>query len=58
MLHVWYSLPEQSEAAAWWVAKSGAEHYAEHLDRLREWVAQLHERRRPGPLRDAATARR
>jgi len=24
-----------------WIRKSGAEHYAEHLPRLREWVEEL-----------------
>jgi hypothetical protein len=54
MLQVWYSLPESSAAAAWWVAKSGAEHYAEHIGRLREWVSQLHSRRLSG-ARDQPT---
>jgi hypothetical protein len=49
MLEVWYSLPSRDEAAAWWVAKAGAEHYREHLDRLRSWVATLQQDRdRPG----------
>jgi hypothetical protein len=41
MLRVWYALPSRTDAAAWWVAKAGAEHYREHLDRLRAWVAAL-----------------
>ena len=41
MLLDWEALPESSDEAAWWVRKSGAEHYAEHLDRLRVWVAEL-----------------
>ncbi len=49
MLQVWYSLPSRTDAAAWWVAKAGAEHYREHLARLRAWVSALqggpHERR-------------
>jgi hypothetical protein len=58
MLNVWYSLTEHSDAAAWWVAKAGADHYNEHLGRLREWVAELHGRRE-APLAHgrAATAR-
>ncbi len=47
LLDEWYHLHEQTDEAAWWVRKSGAEHYAEHLDRLREWVADLIERRTP-----------
>lgn len=43
MLEVWYALPSHSEAAAWWVAKAGAEHYREHLGRLRAWVSTLHD---------------
>jgi hypothetical protein len=45
MLEAWYQLEEQSDEAAWWIRKSAAEHYAEHLERLREWTAQLLERR-------------
>jgi hypothetical protein len=53
MLRVWASLKEPSDEAAWWVAKAGAEHYDEHLGRLREWVAELQARR----FRPAAPAR-
>jgi hypothetical protein len=42
MLEVWYVLPFRSDAAAWWVAKAGAEHYREHLGRLRSWVSAVH----------------
>ena len=45
MLEEWYALTEPSEEAAWWIRKSGPEHYGEHLDRLREWVDDLHARR-------------
>ncbi len=41
MLHVWYSLPSRTDAAAWWVAKAGADHYREHLGRLRSWVSEV-----------------
>ena len=34
-------LREPSPDAAWWIAKAGPEHYAEHLPRLREWVTEL-----------------
>jgi hypothetical protein len=47
MLEAWYGLSERDDEAAWWIRKSGAEHYAEHLDRLREWVAELAARRLP-----------
>lgn len=42
MLDAWTRLSVRTEAADQWVRKSGAEHYAEHLPRLREWVAELH----------------
>jgi hypothetical protein len=45
MLQDWYALDEASDEAAWWIRKSAAEHYAEHLGRLREWVAELLSRR-------------
>jgi hypothetical protein len=54
MLETWYDLSEPTDEAAWWVRKSGADHYAEHLPRLREWSAELiarrgvHARRRGG----------
>ena len=47
MLKAWYSLPTRTEAAAWWVGKAGTEHYQEHLDRLRAWVATLHDVQAP-----------
>jgi hypothetical protein len=43
MLQVWGELPELTHDAAFWISKSGAEHYAEHLPRLREWTAELHD---------------
>lgn len=45
MLQAWYELAEPSEDAAWWIRKSAAEHFAEHLPRLREWVGELRARR-------------
>jgi len=45
MLQAWGDLHEPTDEAAWWIRKSGAEHYSEHLPRLREWVAELAERR-------------
>jgi hypothetical protein len=47
MLEAWYAMSERNDEAAWWVRKAGAEHYAEHLERLREWVAELTARRTP-----------
>ncbi len=47
MLLEWYQLSDQSDEAAWWIRKSGGDHYLEHLDRLRAWVAELIARRAP-----------
>lgn len=47
MLQAWYGLDRPSDEAAWWIRKSAAEHYAEHLGRLREWTADLIARRPP-----------
>ena len=41
MLQAWRSLPEPSPEADRWISKAGPDHYAEHLPRLKEWVAQL-----------------
>lgn len=38
-------LRDGGDEAEWWVRKSGPEHYAEHLPRLREWVVELKTRR-------------
>ena len=45
MLQSWYELREPNDEAAWWIRKSAAEHFAEHLPRLREWSAELIARR-------------
>jgi hypothetical protein len=47
MVAEWYSMPEPTDEAAWWIRKSGSDHYAEHIDRLREWVDELVSRRAP-----------
>jgi hypothetical protein len=41
MLRAWRSLPNGSPEADVWISKAGPEHYAEHIPRLREWVAEL-----------------
>ncbi|MGZ8502504.1 MAG: hypothetical protein ACXWW6_06575 [Candidatus Limnocylindrales bacterium] len=46
MLQAWSELSAPTDEAAWWIRKSGVEHYAEHLGRLREWVDELMSRRR------------
>jgi hypothetical protein len=45
MIRAWYDIEEPSDEAAWWIRKSGSDHYAEHLERLREWVGELAVRR-------------
>ncbi len=50
MLQAWGALPALTQEAAFWIRKAGAEHYAEHLPRLREWEGQLREER-AGPDR-------
>jgi len=47
MVAEWYTFHEPTDEAAWWIRKSGSDHYAEHLDRLREWVDELLARREP-----------
>jgi len=50
MLQAWYALRDPSDDAAWWIRKSGADHYAEHLGRLHAWVSELIERRGATPV--------
>lgn len=45
MLGVWRDLTEITTPAVGWLDKVGAQHYDEHLPRLREWVADLVGRR-------------
>jgi hypothetical protein len=45
MIAEWYTLSEPNDEAGWWIRKAGADHYAEHVPRLREWVAELIGRR-------------
>jgi hypothetical protein len=49
MIEEWWRLAEPSEEAAWWIRKSGSDHYAEHLGRLRAWAADLIGRRPTSP---------
>jgi nicotinate-nucleotide adenylyltransferase len=46
MLEEFNRLPEITPEAEEWFRESGPEHYQEHLDRLREWVAQVAKVRR------------
>jgi hypothetical protein len=45
MIQEWFALSDPTDEAAWWIRKSGGDHFAEHLERLREWVAELVARR-------------
>jgi hypothetical protein len=46
MIQEWYRMREPTDEAAWWIRKSGGDHYAEHLGRLHEWTGELIDRRR------------
>jgi hypothetical protein len=48
MRQAWAALPEPNDEAAWWIRKSAIDHYAEHDERLRAWVAKLVARRGGG----------
>lgn len=50
MVDEWWLLEQPTEEAAWWIRKSGGDHFADHLGRLREWTAELIDRRRSGAL--------
>jgi hypothetical protein len=45
MLQEWRAVVAPDDETTWWIRKSGAEHYDEHLGRLREWVDELIGRR-------------
>jgi hypothetical protein len=45
MLQEWSFLEGPDDEATWWLRKSGADHYDEHLERLRVWVEELVARR-------------
>ena len=47
MIEEWSQLGQPTDEAAWWIRKSGSDHYADHLERLRAWSAALIERRTP-----------
>jgi hypothetical protein len=45
MVEEWWRLDEPTDESAWWIRKAGGDHYAEHVERLREWAAELIDRR-------------
>ena len=53
MIQEWYLLRHPTDKAAWWIRKSGGDHYAEHVGRLREWVDELVLRREDREVGDS-----
>ena len=45
MIVEWCRQPTLTDEVAWWADKAAAAHYAEHLERLRAWTAELIARR-------------
>ena len=41
MVDEWSRIRQPTDEAAWWIRKSGVDHYEEHLDRLEVWVGEL-----------------
>jgi hypothetical protein len=41
MLQAWNELDELTPDAIFWISKAGADHYREHLPRLRAWISEL-----------------
>ena len=41
MLRAWGSVADTTPDVERWIRKAGPEHYAEHIPRLRDWVASL-----------------
>jgi hypothetical protein len=52
LLHLLHGLPEIPPAAEAPLRKAGPQHYAEHLPRLREWVAELRSEHSPKEMGD------
>jgi hypothetical protein len=55
MIGEWWLLERPTDEAAWWIRKSGCDHYQEHIERLRAWVTELLDRRGHEPGDDSAT---
>ena len=45
LLQAWAALTTVDAEVAWWIRKSGADHYDEHLERLGAWTVELLARR-------------
>jgi hypothetical protein len=49
MILAFTALETRNDETAWWIRKSGADHYAEHFDRLLVWADELRARRDSSP---------
>lgn len=49
MIMAFTDLQERNDETAWWIRKAGADHYAEHLERLLVWADELRARRSSSP---------
>lgn len=49
MIMAFTELQERNDETAWWIRKAGADHYAEHLERLLVWADELRARRSSSP---------
>jgi hypothetical protein len=49
MILAFSELEDRNDETAWWIRKSGADHYSEHLDRLLVWADELRARRSSAP---------
>jgi hypothetical protein len=45
LLQAWADLTSVDDEVAWWIRKSGPDHYGEHLERLTAWATELIGRR-------------
>ncbi len=45
MVEAWHAFDRPGDEADWWIRKCAADHFGEHVGRLREWTAELIARR-------------
>lgn len=41
MLTAWIEVPSQEAVAEAWIRKTGPDHYAQHLPRLKDWLSEV-----------------
>ena len=41
MVEAWHAFDRPGDEADWWIRKCAADHFDEHIGRLREWTAEL-----------------